>query len=173
MESEDRNIVNSAIYGGNPLKSYIKTILGKVYVTVWDSFESIPEGLILYGDPRAFEDTCIVDVWTEEEDFYFRNKNKRHLQTGDIIEYTKKSEPKKRQVEEYSDDELKKILSSPFFTLQNTLNGTDSIALLFRIKGLAESMEKSEKIIKIIDARVSEVQASEYTQMPKVITTEL
>jgi len=168
METEDRNIVNSAIHGGAPLKSYIKTMLGKVFVFVWDSFENIPEGVILQGDPRKQDETCIVDIWTEEEDYYFRNKNKRHLQTSNIIEFARKTEEKERTIEEYSDDELAKIINSKFFTLQTVLNNTESIAVLFRIRTLANELEKSEKIIKVIDARIAEVQAEEYKPLPKV-----
>lgn len=173
MENQDRNIASGAIHGGSPFKSYIKTILGKVYVSVWDSFENKPEGWILEGDPRKVDDGCIVDVWTPEEDFYFRNKNKRHLQTGDVIVYERKAVEKERTVEEYSDAELTEIVNSKFFTLQNVLNNTDSVAVLFRIKNLAQDLEKSEKLLKAIEARISEVQAEEFKPLPKSTITEL
>lgn len=169
---EDRNIINSAMYGGSPLKSYIKTILGKVYVTVWDSFTGGPEGVILFGDPRKGDDTCVVDIWTEEEDYYFRTKNKRHLQTGDVILYTRKTEVKERTVEEFTDEELTEILNKKYFALQNVLNSTTSVAVLFRIRSLAEKLEKSDKIMSAIDGRISEVQAEEYKPVPN-ITLEL
>ncbi len=173
MESQDRNLISSALRGGTPLKSYIKTILGKVYVTVWDSFENKPVGMLLEGDPRRAEESCIIDIWTPEEDYFFKNKNKTHLQTGDVIVYSRKQEEKERTVEEYSDDELKEVISSKFFTFQNVLNNTESIAVLFRIKNLAQEMEKSDKLIKVIDARISEVQAEEFKPLPKSITVEI
>lgn len=172
MENSDRNMANSAIHGGKPLTSYVKTILGKVYVTVWDSFENQPVGMILEGDPRKGDESCIVDIWSKEEDFYFKSKNKRHLQTGDVISYERKQEERERTVEEYSDEELSAIVNSKFFTLQNVLNNTESIAVLFRIKGLAQEMEKSDKLIKAIEARISEVQANEFKPI-KTVTTEL
>lgn len=175
MESEnqeDRNIINSVIYGGTPLKSYIKTILGKVYVTIWDSFTGGPEGVILFGDPRKGDDTCVIDIWTDEEDYYFRTKNKRHLQTGDVIIYTRKNEVKERTVEEFTDEELIEILNKKYFALHNVLKSTSSVAVLFRIKGLAEKLEMSDKIMSAIDGRISEVQTEEYKPVTN-ITLEL
>ena len=176
MEIQDRNIVSSALHGGNPYKSYIKTILGKVYVTIWNSFENIPEGLILSGDPRKGDESCSVDVWSQDEDYYFTTKNKRHLLVGNIIVHTRKSDPVEKTVEGYSDEDLEKLLDErfkKFFSLQTLLNDTDSIALLFRIKRIAEDKERSDKIIKAIESRISELQASEYKSIPSVVETEL
>lgn len=170
METQDRNLASTAIHGGKPLKSYTKTTLGKVFVTVWDSFENQAVGLILSGDPRKADESCIVDIWSEEEDYYFRSKNKRHLQTGDMIVYTRKEEEAERTVEEYNDDELKAIINSKFFTLQNVLNNTESVAVLFRLKNLAQELEKSDKLIKAIEARISEVQAQEFKPIKPAIT---
>jgi len=43
--------VYSLMQTGKPYKSYIKTVLGKVYVNVWDSFENKKVGLIIEGIP--------------------------------------------------------------------------------------------------------------------------
>jgi hypothetical protein len=173
MENQDRNLASGALHGGLPLKSYIKTILGKVYITVWDSFENVPVGMLLEGDPRRGDETSIIDIWSEEEDFFFKNKNKVHLTQGNVIVYQRKNEVKERTVEEYSDEELKTIINSKFFTLQNVLNNTESVAVLFRIKNLAQEMEKSDKLVKAIEARISEVQAEEFKPLPKSINMEL
>lgn len=173
MDTQDLNLASGALHGGKPYRTYIKTILGKVYITIWDSFEGKAVGMLLEGDPRKGDETSIIDVWNEEEDYYFRNKNKNHLQQGNVIVFQRKDEHKERTVEEYSDDELKAIINSKFFTLQNVLNNTESIATLFRIKGLAQELEKSDKLIKAVEARISEVQAEEFKPLPKSITTEL
>lgn len=170
METTDRNLVSSAIHGGVPIKSYIKTILGKVYVSAWDSFENQPIGLILEGDPRKEAESSIVDVWTEEEDFFFRNRNKRSLQIGEIIAFARKTEEREKTIEEYSDAELTTVINSKFFSFQNTLNSATSLAVLFRIKNLASDLEKSEKIMKLIEARISEVQASEFIPIKNIVT---
>jgi len=173
MDIQDRNLVGSTLYSGKPLKSYIKTILGKVYITVWNSFEGIAEGHLLSGDPRHADEGCIVDIWTEEEDYYFRNKNKRHLQTGTIISYSRKESVAARTLEEFSDEELRLEINKKFLAFQNILNSTSSIAVLFRIKNLAGEMEKSEKIVKAIEARIAEVQAEEFKPMPESVVSEL
>ena len=176
MNNAERNLVSSALHSGKPLKSYIKKILAKVYVTVWNSFENVPEGILLYGDPKKQEDTAIVDIWSPEEDYYFKLKNKNHLQTGTIIEFVRKDEEPVKTVEAYSDEELEALLNEKFkkfFSLQNLLNETNSVALLFRIKNMAQDQERSDKIIKAIEARIAEVQQSEYKTMPQTIETEL
>lgn len=168
MENQDRNIASWAIHGGTVLRSYIKTTLGKVYVTVWDSFENKAVGVILEGDPRKQDEGCIVDIWNEEEDYYFKNKNKRHMQTGEMIPFARKQEEREKTIEEFSDAELTEVINSKFFALQNALNSTESVAVLFRIKSLAQELEKSDKLMKAIEARLSEVQANEYKSIPKV-----
>lgn len=173
MDTQDRNIASGALHGGVPMKSYIKTILGKVFVTIWDPFEKKPVGLILQGDPRRGDEASIVDIWSQEEDYFFRKSNAKHLEQGNVIVYQRATEQKERTVEEYSDEELKTIINSKFFTLQNVLNNTESIAVLFRIKNLAQELEKSDKLIKAIDARISEVQAQEFKPFPKSQTVEL
>jgi hypothetical protein len=173
MDIKDKSIFKAGSAGGAPFKSYIKTILGRVYVTVWNPFEDIPEGVILYGDPRKQEESCIVDVFNEQEDYFFRTKNKLHLQTGDVIAFVRKEEEKERTPEEFSDEELKEVLSKPFFSIQKLVNDTVSVALLFRIKNLAQEMEKSEKVISTIEARLSEVQAAEFAGFPSKLETEI
>jgi len=172
METQDRNIVG-AMHGATPVASYTKTILGKVYVTVWDSFENQPVGLILEGNPRKNDESCIVDTWSPEEDFYFRSKNKRFLETGTIIPKTRKAEVREKTIEEFTDEELQTLINSKFFSLQSALNSTNSIAVIYRIKNLAQDMEKSEKLMKAIDARLSEVQANEFKPLPNSTTVEL
>ena len=173
MNTQDRNLANSAMHGGTPLKSYIKTTLGKVHVVVWDSFVNQAVEMLLEGDPRKPDESCIIDVWSQEEDYFFKSKNSSHLKTGNVIIYSRSTEEKPRTIEEYSDDELKAIVNSKFFTLQNVLNNTESIAVLFRIKTLAQELEKSDKLIKAIDARISEVQAQEFKPLPKSIEMEI
>lgn len=172
MATQDRNIVG-AMHGAAPTASYIKTILGKVYITLWDSFENQPVGMILEGDPRKKDESSIVDVWSSDEDFYFRSKNKRNLETGHIISFVRKEEVRERSIEEYSDEELTTIINSKFFTLQSILNSTSTVAVLFRIKNLAQELDKSEKLIRAIEARISELQAEEFKPLPKVTNVEL
>lgn len=171
MDAQDRNQLFSAMHGGKPLKSYIKTILGKTFVQVWDSFIGQPSGLLLYGDPRKRDETSILDIWSEQEDVFFRRMNRVDLEKGILIEFKREEniEPENR-LETSSDEELRTLINSKFFTIQHALNATDSIALLFRLKSLSEEMEKSDKIIRAIDARISEIQAKEFEPKEMPIT---
>jgi hypothetical protein len=173
MEIQDRNLLFSAMNTGIPIHSYVKTILGRVYINVWDTMTNQPMGLLLSGDPRKSEDSCIYDVWSEQENVFFKRMNKRHFETGTIIEYKRKTENEPvKTIESSTDDELKAILTAPFLKLQHVLNATESIALLFRIKNMAVEMEKSEKIVRAIDSRIAEIQQAEFVE-PEQKTVEL
>jgi hypothetical protein len=167
---EEMNILGQI--NGEPIKSYTKTILGKIYVMVLDRFSGQPVGILLSGDPRKQDDGSIVEIFSEVEDIYFRKANKRHFEVGNIIPFTKKVEPKERTIEEYSDEELTVLVNQKFLALQHTLNKTVSVAVLFRMLNLAEANDKSEKIISAIKARISEVQMQEVTPNRKQETQE-
>lgn len=165
----DKNQLASAMATGRPFKSYIKTILGKVNVTVWDMFTNTPVGLLLEGDPRKKEENSYIDLYSEYEDVFFKRANKRHFEVGNLVEYVKKEEKRERTLEEFTDEELIEIINSPFLKLQNALNKTNSVALLFRFEGLATELEKSDKVLSAIRSRLSEAQENEAPEMPKSI----
>ena len=148
----------TAMNSGKPVKSYIKTILGKVFVTVWDPFTNTPTGLILTGDPKKKEATAIIDMFTEIQDSFFRQMNRRQLETGVVIPHTRVDEIKERTIEESTNEELQVLINQKFLAFQATLNKTNSEPVLFRMLELAKDMEKSDKIIRAIEARLSEVQ---------------
>lgn len=165
-EALGRNdIFAASVSGGRPYKAYIKTILGKVIVKYWDNFTNTPSEIILQGDPKRHDETCIIKIWNEREDAYFKSTNKYHFKQGNIRPYEipEDAEVVETPIEQASDDELKLVINSKFFSLQNKLNNINSVAVLFRMKSLAEEMEKSEKITKAIEARISEIQTSEFS----------
>jgi hypothetical protein len=168
------NEVYSAMAGGKPYKTYKKQILGKVYVTVLNMLTGTPtpEGVILTGDPRKDEPSTMYDVFSEQEDYFFRKMNKTHLDSGTVIEIKRAQETEApRTFEQYTDEELREIIAKPFGSLRHVLNSTTSVALLSRIKDLAGEMDKSEKVIRAIESRLSEVQES--PQLSNVIEEEL
>ena len=147
----------SAMQTGKPLVSYKKTILGKAYVTVLNPFSGTPEGRILYGD----DEDAIVDIWSEKEKAFFLRMNKNHFKSGVIIEYERPEKEEITEEEKYNslpDEEMKKLLSSRFFTLQAALNKMTSAAPVYRLLQLAEELEKSEKVVAAIKARLSELE---------------
>jgi len=155
----ERNEFFSAMNEGRPVRSYIKTILGKVSIVLWDSYTNTRAEQLLSGDPRRKDPDSIVNMWSEKEDAFFKTMNRRHFTNGTLIPYEMPVEQvREKTVEESSDVELKEVLTKPFFTLQAVLNKTESIAVLFRILGLAKEMDKSDKVIRAIESRLSEIQ---------------
>jgi len=145
-----------------PYASYIKTILAKVGVNVWDRFTNTPGYAILEGDPKRKDVGCIVDVWNAKEDAFFRRNNARHFERGVLITYAR---PENVQVvvpmEQYNDEQLRAIVNNKFFAFQKHLNETSSVPVLYRMLGLSEEMDKSEKWTSAIKARISEIQMAE------------
>jgi hypothetical protein len=154
---------------GTPYKSYIKTIVGKVYVSILNPFdESKVEGVILKGNPNTLDDSCVVDVWNEKGDVYFKRANKKNFDMGFLIEHKRKEkEPTEEELlNRMSDEDVVKLLNSKFFTLKSKINKMNSVAPLFRTLEKAKEMEKSEKIIKVIEEKISKVQLEAY-ELPK------
>lgn len=160
-----RNELFSTMDEGRPHKSYIKGILGQVAVIIWDNFEEKPIEIILKGNPKSRDESSIVDVWSAKEDVFFNRINQKLFANGMMLPYVRPELPAvvEKTVEQSSDEELTTMINSRFLAFQASLNKIFSVAVLFRIRGLAEDLEKSEKIIKAIEARISEVQASEFS----------
>lgn len=158
----DRNQLIAAMASGKPVASFIKTILGKVDVTVWDVFQNMPVHILLEGDPRKREDGSYVDLYSAYEVTFFKRANKRHFELGNLVEFTHDEPEAKSSIESYTDDGLKDLLNSPFLKLQSALNSTESVAVLFRMEHLAKELEKSDKILNAIRSRISEIQQMEY-----------
>lgn len=162
--------VFSAMQTGKPYKTYRKTILGKVSVTLLDPFTDQPIGMLLKGNPKT-DETAMIDIWTEREDMFFKRMNKRHFEIGNLLEIVRKEEVAERGIESYSDEELAAVLKTPFLSLQSTINKVESEAVMLRIVDLAREMEKSDKIMKVLESRLSELQS--VTPYPESITTSL
>jgi len=148
----------SALQIGKPVKSYRKTILGKVTVKVWDQFERKPKYVILYGKPES----AIVDVWSESEDRYFKTNNQILIDKGLILQINRDDLPVVEPAKQYTDDDLKELFKNKFFKFRSILNNIDSEALLIRMLRIAEDLELSEKTTKAITARLSEIQTADF-----------
>jgi len=155
--------IYSLMQTGKPFKSYIKTILGKLYVTIWDSFTNKPIGLIIQGNPKGSDnESCIVDVWSEQENVFLKRTNRRHFETGYLIEYTRIEKEKEKSPNDVTDEELNVLINSKFLTLQSAVNKMTSVAPIFRLLEMAKEQEKSDKIIKFLEGKLSEIQLKEY-----------
>jgi hypothetical protein len=150
--------VFSAMQAGKPMKSYIKTIPAKVYVTVLNPLTGEPDGLILEGDPKKLEESCIIDTWEDKDDVFFKRMNKKHFETGTLILFERPVEIKPSEEEllnAMTDEELTALLGEKFFGFQATVNKMTSQAPLYRLLTLARNLDKSEKIIKFLEGRLA------------------
>lgn len=146
-----------------PFKSYKKTILAKVYVNIIDPFTGKPAGLIVEGNPTGpTAEDCIIDVWDQKGDSFFRAANKKQFQKGNIIEYKRKKGKAEKSVNEVTDEELETILNSKFFAFQKSLNLFTAVAPVFRLLEKAKELEKTEKYISNIESKLSELQLEEF-----------
>jgi hypothetical protein len=160
--------MNAATYAamqtGFPYKMYKKTILGKVAITVLNPFSGQPEGVILQGDPASPQDQekITVNVWNAKEDVFFKRLNKTHFDAGNLTEVSvprpEQIVEAPRSVNDITDEEIFELLSKPFLALKNKLNKFTTSAPVSRILREAEALEKSEKILNVLRARISELE---------------
>ncbi len=158
------DIVNSETFSAmqteKPFATYKKTILGKIFVQVLSPFNNKPSGELLEGDPKRNDDGVFIDIWSKPQDLYFRKMNKYHFETGNIIqEKRKEKENEEQKIEQYSDDQLKDVLNSKFFTLRAIVDDVKSKAVMFRLIDLGKEIDKSGKIINTLEARLAYLQA--------------
>lgn len=152
--------VFSAMQTEAPYKTYKKTILGKVYVVTIDPFSGQPIGVMLHGDPKKGDTDAYIDMWSVQDDMFFKKANRVHFERGVIIESERKVEPvKENSYEQATDEELTGILKLKFLALQSKLNKITSTAVLFRLLGIAEELEKSAAIMNAIKARLADLGA--------------
>ena len=155
------------MHTGKTFKTYKKAVLGRVYVSAIDPFTEQPTGVMLYGDPKRSDESCFIDMWSERDDLFFRKMNKVHFDSGYIIETVRKEkEVVEISIEQYSDEQLKEVVNLKFFALQARLNKVVNEAVLYRMLDLANEMEKSEKIIRAIEARLTEINELSLTGKP-------
>ena len=159
--------VYAAMQTGSPYRSYIKTVLGQIYVNVLDPFSGEPAGIFLKGNPKGKgKEKCIVDVWDEKQDVFFRRANVYHFNKGYLLEYkrTVNELPKEKTILEYTDEELsEKILKLRFTSLQSQINKIEQAAVLVRLIDLARENESSEKVINTLESKLAELQEKEFT----------
>ena len=161
MDSLDANVLNAIRQGGKPIRSYKKTMLGKVFIHIWNSFMDTPEGIILTG--RQDSETAIYDIWNDRELAYFEAKNRRLVETGNIVVHVRPDVEvvTEKPIEEYSDEQLIGILKQKFFALRSLLDNVESVTVLYRLMSLAEAIGKPSKTVDAIKARLAQVQNDE------------
>jgi hypothetical protein len=149
-----------AMQEGKPLKRYIKTILGVVWVTALSPFDGKPQPVALKGQPKKGNHNAIVRIWSTMEDQFFKEMNREHFKAGNVRELKVTEQPPKPKPSpnQIDDEEIREILNKPFLSLKNKLNKFTKPAPVARFLMMAEEMEKSEKITDAIRARLSELE---------------
>lgn len=161
----DKNIdynIYSAMQTEKPYSKFRKTILGKVFVWVWNDFNDTPESLHLIGRPAVDNDESIVMIYSQKGDVFFKKQNAKHFKSGTLIPMKLEEAPKKsdeKGYDEYSDKDIEEIVNSRFLALKNVLAKATSEAFVLRILTAAEESEKSEKVLNHIRNRLSEIQS--------------
>ena len=151
-------IVN-AIQMEAPVKSYKKTINGKVAVWVFNPIVNQPEQILLQG---VGED-AVYQAFSELENTFFKRMNKKALSQGTVIEF----ESENSQEVEYeflansTDEELRTLISQPYKKFKKDLESVKSEAVVIRLLRIATEAEKSETILNLVRAKLSEVQSEE------------
>jgi len=144
-----------------PIFTYIKTIVGKLGVVVWDHMEDKPTERILEGDPRDPKvdlEKITVKLWDEVTRRYFENTNRRNIEAGKLVPYTSDTHLEIQMVNALSDAEIEEILGQPFFTLDNKLKELTSTVPVKRILEKAVAMNRPIGTINRIKARIEEIQ---------------
>jgi hypothetical protein len=162
MATESRELFD-AMQEGKPLARFRKTILGKVHVVILNPFTQNPEGIILSGNPQRIEEwpDMVVELWSPKEKVFFERMNKKHIDAGRVIEIkdVPQAPPSPNKI---SDEQIDKLLNSKFLALKNRLDKFTDEAPIFRILNRARELDKSEKIIKHIEEKLSELQLARY-----------
>jgi len=143
----------------DPVKSYQKTILGKLYVVVFNSINGTSEGIILEGDPKKGEGT--VQIWSQLEDAFFRRANKALFDQGFLTEYTKPLSFEKSPNEK-TDEEIEALYDERFLTFQRELEKITSMLTLERFLVIGESTNKSPRYIEFVKKMIANLQKQEF-----------
>lgn len=152
--------IYSAMQTEEPYATYKKTVLGQVAVRVLDPFQDKPIIQIMKGDPQKNDEGCLIDVWSPKEDAFIKRMNPNHFAKGNLIPFKRQKvyEPtEEEKLNSMSDEDMTKLLESPWFTIQSSVSKMTSAAPLYRLLNLAEEMERPEKTLEFIRARLSEL----------------
>ena len=164
MANTDYDIY-SAMQDGEPLAVYKKGIMGKVHVVTLNPFTEEAEGVILEGNPgKADEiDTQVIELWTTKSKLFFERMNKKHIAAGRLNLVKRESLPKVAPSPNViSDEEIDVLLNSKFLALRARLDKFTDSAPVFRLVNRARELEKSEKIVKHIEEKISQLQLKRY-----------
>ena len=145
-----------------PLYIYMKAVISRVQVIVFNPITGKPEERILKGDPndqKADKDEMIVKIYDEPSHLYFKNINKKVIEEGLVAPY-KEALKQVNMINAITTEEIDDILSQPFFTLKNRIEKFTSSTPMQRILVRALELNKPVGTITYIEQKISEMQTS-------------
>jgi hypothetical protein len=160
----DYDLFSAMQEGSEPLARYKKTILGKVHVLALNPFSDAPEGVILEGDGKD----SYIELWTSKQLVFFEKMNggkpNSHIQAGRIVKMEKAPVPPPPSPNQLTESDIDKLLKGPYLTLKHKLEDFTDTAPVLRILNRARELEKSEKIIKHLEEKISQIELEKYEQ---------
>lgn len=163
-EQEISADVYSKMQVGTPIAVYKKMTLGKVEVSVINPFSGNPQNVLLVGNPNKNHPKCFIEVWSQKEEVYFDRQNANLFKGGYLEKLAEPVKPKRRDLKEkdyskISREYIEELVTAPFMKFKKELNEIDAAAVLYRVKDIAEELERPEKTMNHIRARIVEVQS--------------
>lgn len=141
-----------------PVQSYQKTCLGKIFVQVLNSLKNEQEGILISGDPKKGEG--VIHVWSDLEKLYFEQANAKLFKDGYLVKYTKPVVVQKSPNEK-TDEELEALFSLQFLSFQKEIRAIDSEITLQRAIEIGTALQK-QKFVDFIKQRLLEVQKADF-----------
>lgn len=149
-----------AIEENKPVAQYRKATIGKILVKLVDPLTGEEIQKVIEGEPAV--NKCLIPVWSNFEDTYFRRNNEYHFQMGNIIKNDISTIPEAPTVNDISDEEIKSALSDKFFTVKNILDKLTSPTPVHRMLAMAEEMNRPVGTVNAIKAKLAKLQSEEY-----------
>lgn len=156
--------VYSLMATDNPVAIYKKGHLGKLNVRRLNSFTKEVEDVLLFSPPSGDmeADTCFVELWSEEEHVFFKRANRKHLESGALIRFTKPRNTEiKQSANNMTDKELEELVVAPFMKLKKTVEQMTSEPAILRTIQKAEEADRPEKTMQFLRERLSLIQSGE------------
>jgi hypothetical protein len=153
----------AAMQADKPHSIFKKGILGKVALNVLNPWSGEPEVVILQGVPERNDDGCFFKTYSVEATLFIKNMNKPLFDKGAILEVKqqeKKPKSEAAKLNSATDDELDKILNTPWLGFTAKVNKMTSSAPVYRLLVLAREQEKSESYTKFLEEKLAELEVS-------------
>jgi hypothetical protein len=154
----DYDVFSAMQEGQEPLARYTKTIVGKVHVLALNPFSEQPEGVILEGTDKD----SYIELWDNKALVFFEKMNRPHIAAGRIIKMEKAPVPPPPSPNQLTDEEVDGLLNGKYMTLKYKLEKFTEIAPVLRLLNRARELEKSEKLIKHLEERMSQIELEKY-----------